>query len=112
MGTSQHLITKSHTHPDMQAVNPAVVQGRRYNLPRGAFQRVKRNKEAAGIDHMTVEGLYAHLQDHGRKLWQCLLQGEWRPAPVRRVLIPEPDGGERQLGIPTALDRIREVETR
>lgn len=75
------------------------------NLTR-AFQRVKRNKGAAGIDRMTVEGLYTHLQEHGHELRQCLLQGEWRPAPVRRVLIPKPDGGERQLGIPIALDRM------
>ena len=75
------------------------------NLTR-AFQRVKRNKGAAGIDRMTVEGLHAHLQDYGHKLRQSLLQGEWRPSPVRRVLIPKPDGGERQLGIPTALDRM------
>ncbi len=75
------------------------------NLTR-AFQRVKRNKGAAGIDRMTVEGLYAHLQEHGHGLRQCLLQGEYRPVPVRRVRIPKPDGGERQLGIPTALDRM------
>ncbi len=75
------------------------------NLTR-AFQRVKRNKGAAGIDRVTVEGLYAHLQEHGHGLRQCLLQGEYRPVPVRRVRIPKPDGGERQLGIPTALDRM------
>ena len=75
------------------------------NLTR-AYQRVKRNKGAAGIDRMTVGGLYAHLQEHGHELQQCLLQGEWRPVPVRRVMIPKPDGGERQLGIPTALDRM------
>ncbi|WP_201772790.1 group II intron reverse transcriptase/maturase [Endozoicomonas numazuensis] len=71
-----------------------------------AFQRVKRNKGAAGIDRMTVEDLFTYLQGHGRQLRQCLSRGLWKPTPVRRVLIPKPDGGERKLGIPTALDRM------
>ncbi|KEQ11341.1 DNA polymerase [Endozoicomonas montiporae] len=70
------------------------------------FQRVKRNKGAAGIDRITVDDLFRYLQEHGRQLRQCLLRGLWKPAPVRRVLIPKPDGGERKLGIPTALDRM------
>ncbi len=76
------------------------------NNLRKAFQRVKRNKGAAGIDRMTVDELFPHLQEHGREMRQCLLHGEWRPSPVRRVQIPKPDGGQRQLGIPTALDRM------
>ncbi len=76
------------------------------NNLRKAFQRVKRNKGAAGIDRMTVDELFPYLQEHGREMRQCLLHGEWRPSPVRRVQIPKPDGGQRQLGIPTALDRM------
>ncbi|WP_244886701.1 reverse transcriptase domain-containing protein [Endozoicomonas montiporae] len=50
--------------------------------------------------------MFRYLQEHGRQLRQCLLRGLWKPTPVRRVLIPKPDGGERKLGIPTALDRM------
>ena len=73
---------------------------------RKAYQRVKRNKGAAGIDRMPVNDLLAHLQEHGRELRQCLLMGEWRPNPVRRATLRKPEGGERLLGIPTVVDRL------
>jgi len=55
---------------------------------------------------MTVEELRPYIIDHWREVRGALDEGRYRPSPVRRVGIPKPDGGERQLGIPTVLDRF------
>lgn len=55
---------------------------------------------------MTVEDLAAHLKDHWPEIKARLLEGNYRPQPVRRVEIPKATGGVRLLGIPTALDRF------
>ena len=73
------------------------------NLARAA---VKRNRGAAGIDRMTVDELEVHWQRHGAKMRAKLVAGRWTPSPVRRVEIPNPNGGTRQLGIPTVMDRV------
>jgi RNA-directed DNA polymerase len=77
----------------------------RENLKR-ALRRVRGNKGSAGIDGMTVEQLPAFLKEHWPTIRAQLLNGTYRPQPVRRVEIPKPDGGSRKLGIPTALDRF------
>jgi len=71
-----------------------------------ALQRVKANKGSAGIDGMTVEELPGYLTQHWPVIREQLLRGTYQPQPVRRVEIPKPDGGVRQLGIPTVLDRF------
>jgi RNA-directed DNA polymerase len=71
-----------------------------------AYKRVKSNKGSAGIDGMTVEELPAYLKEHWPAIREQLLSGTYKPPPVRRVEIPKPDGGVRQLGIPTVLDRM------
>jgi RNA-directed DNA polymerase len=71
-----------------------------------ALQRVKSNKGSAGIDGMTVEQLPEYLKQYWPIIRQQLLEGNYRPQPVRRVEIPKPAGGIRQLGIPTVLDRF------
>jgi group II intron reverse transcriptase/maturase len=71
-----------------------------------AYKRVKKNGGSHGIDGMKVEELLPYLKQHGENLKQSLLDGEYRPQPVRRVEIPKPDGGIRLLGIPTAVDRM------
>jgi RNA-directed DNA polymerase len=81
----------------------AVVE--RENLKK-ALTRVKRNKGAAGIDGMTVEDLPAYLKDNWLTTRAQLLEGTYKPQPVRRVEIPKASGGMRQLGIPTVLDRF------
>lgn len=73
---------------------------------RRALEAVKRNRGAAGIDHMTTSELEAHLQAHWEKIRAKLLAGTYVPSPVRRVEIPKPSGGTRTLGIPTVLDRF------
>ncbi|MGH9955795.1 MAG: group II intron reverse transcriptase/maturase [Pyrinomonadaceae bacterium] len=71
-----------------------------------ALARVKRNKGSAGIDGMTVEQLPDYLKKHWPTIREQLLSGTYKPQPVKRVEIPKPDGGIRQLGIPTVLDRF------
>lgn len=71
-----------------------------------AYRRVVRNRGAAGIDGMNVDELWAHCKAHWPSIRQQLLEGTYRPAPVRQVLIPKPGGGRRALGIPTVVDRL------
>jgi RNA-directed DNA polymerase len=72
----------------------------RENLKK-ALARVKRNKGAAGIDGMSVEDLPAYLKEHWLTIRAELLEGTYKPQPVRRVEIPKASGGLRPLGIPT-----------
>ena len=77
----------------------------RYNLEH-ACQRVKSNKGAPGMDGMTVEELERWLCTHMAELREQLLNGSYQPQEVKGVSIPKPNGGLRQLGIPTAIDRL------
>ena len=77
----------------------------RANLQR-AYERVKRNKGACGVDGLEVTELGEHLKRHWPVVKAKLLEGTYQPQPVRRVSIPKPNGGERDLGIPTVLDRL------
>lgn len=77
----------------------------RQNLER-ALRQVERNKGAPGVDGMTVAELRPWLKTHWPAIQMLLDQGHYRPQPVRRVVIPKPDGGERELGVPTVLDRL------
>jgi len=71
-----------------------------------ALKRVKSNKGSPGVDGMKVGELSGHLREHWPAIREQLLNGTYRPQPVKRVEIPKPDGGMRQLGIPTVLDRM------
>lgn len=77
----------------------------RNNLVR-ALKQVRRNKGAPGIDGMSVDELPDFLRQHWPKIGQQLIDGRYRPKPVKRVEIPKPDGRKRKLGIPTVLDRM------
>ena len=77
----------------------------RQNMLR-ALRRVQQNKGAAGVDGMSVEMLTPFLKEHWQGIREELLNDAYKPKPVRRVEIPKPDGGVRQLGIPTVLDRL------
>jgi RNA-directed DNA polymerase len=70
-----------------------------------AWLAVKRNRGAAGIDRMSTEQLREHIRAHWEKIQTKLLVGTYVPSPVRPVEIPKPNGGTRQLGIPTVQDR-------
>jgi RNA-directed DNA polymerase len=71
-----------------------------------ALERVERNGGAPGIDGMTVEELRPYLRERWLEIREALDQQSYKPSPVRRVEIPKPDGGVRQLGIPTVLERL------
>ena len=70
-----------------------------------ALEKVIANKGAAGIDGMKVEELRDYMNANWPSIKQSILERSYRPAPVRRVEIPKPNGGVRKLGIPTAVDR-------
>jgi group II intron reverse transcriptase/maturase len=80
------------------------VVGRR-NL-QTALKRVRKNKGSPGIDGMTVDELPDHLRENWPALREKLLAGRYQPSPVKRQLIPKGNGGMRELGIPTVLDRF------
>ena len=71
-----------------------------------AWKRVRSNKGAAGIDGLSIDETAERLMWEWPSIREQLLQGTYRPQPVRRVTIPKPDGGERELGIPTVTDRL------
>ena len=72
-----------------------------------ALDAVVRNKGAPGVDGITVKQLPDILRARWPEIERQLLQGRYQPQPVRRVRIPKPDGGGvRNLGIPTAIDRV------
>lgn len=79
----------------------------RSDVLREAWRRVRVNKGAAGVDRLTL----AEVEEYGvgrmlGELQRDLRAGSYRPAPVRRVTVPKPDGGRRPLGIPTVRDRV------
>jgi group II intron reverse transcriptase/maturase len=71
-----------------------------------AWKRVKANKGSAGVDARTVQDTGEYLKQAWPDIRARLLDGSYRPEPVRRVGIPKPGGGTRELGIPTAVDRL------
>jgi retron-type reverse transcriptase len=74
------------------------------NLNR-AFKRVRSNKGNGGTDKMEVESLKDYLVENKDQFIQTILDGKYRPNPVRRVEIPK-EKGVRKLGIPTVVDRV------
>ena len=75
------------------------------NNVREALNRVMSNKGASGIDGMKVEELRDYMNANWTSIKQSILERRYKPAPVRRVEIPKPNGGVRKLGIPTVVDR-------
>src|SRR5690625_4729539 len=71
-----------------------------------ALKRVERNKGSHGAEGMSVQNLRAHIFEHLATMKIELLEGTYKPQPVRRIEIPKPDVGVRLLGIPTVTDRL------
>jgi RNA-directed DNA polymerase len=71
-----------------------------------AWQRVKANQGAAGMDGMSIDAFPEFARQHWERIRSALEAGTYRPAAVLRVMIPKASGGERPLGIPTVLDRV------
>ncbi len=71
-----------------------------------AKQRIKKNKGASGIDGMEVKELDEYLSKHLDEIKEQIRNKKYSPKPVKRVEIPKPDGGVRNLGVPTVVDRF------
>ena len=71
-----------------------------------AWKRVKANKGSAGVDGLSIADTGRELKTRWPSIRERLLNGTYRPMPVRCVKIPKPGGGERELGIPTVTDRL------
>ena len=72
-----------------------------------AFKKVKSNNGAGGVDGMKVDELLSFLKNNGKQLKQQIMEGKYKPNPVRRVEIPKETKGEfRKLGVPTVVDRV------
>jgi len=74
-----------------------------------AFELVKANKGAAGVDGESLVDFEKNLKDNLYKLWNRMSSGSYFPPPVRAVPIPKKSGGERILGIPSVSDRIAQM---
>lgn len=101
-----------HEHPDTGSAKSTAGTGglleaalTRQNLQL-AWQRVRANKGAAGVDGLDIEQTAQVMRQSWPDIRQRLLTGRYRPRPVRKVMIPKPDGSQRELGIPTVLDRL------
>lgn len=101
-----------HEHPSTGSATHKVGAGTlleaaltRENL-QAAWKRVKANKGAAGVDGLDIEKAARAMRASWPQTRQALLAGTYRPQPVRKVMIPKPDGSQRELGIPTVLDRL------
>lgn len=89
-GTGQDLLTQALARENMQR----------------AWKRVKANRGAAGVDGLDIAQTGEQLRYAWPTIREQLVEGTYRPMPVRRVGIPKPDGSERELGIPTVTDRL------
>jgi len=87
-----------------------VSEAKPYNIPKRlvweAYQRVKANRGAAGVDGVSLAAFELDLKGNLYKLWNRMSSGSYHPPPVRLVEIPKGTGGTRPLGIPTISDRV------
>ena len=74
-----------------------------------AYEKVKANKGAPGVDEVSIEEFEKDLKGNLYKIWNRMSSGTYFPPPVRAVEIPKPDGGVRVLGVPTVADRIAQT---
>src|SRR5215831_15942456 len=74
-----------------------------------AYEKVKANKGAAGVDEQSIQGFERKLKDNLYKIWNRMSSGSYFPPPVRSVKIDKDGGGKRKLGIPTVSDRIAQM---
>jgi RNA-directed DNA polymerase len=94
-----------HAQPDSGAGDLLGQALARENMA-AAWKHVKANKGSAGVDARTVQQTGEYLKQAWPDIRRQVLDGSYRPSPVRRVDIPKPGGGTRELGIPTVVDRL------
>jgi len=102
-GASKSTASQEYSEPREQQMMEEVLT--KENMTK-AMKRVEQNQGAAGIDDMTVGELKGYLKQEWPRIRGELLEGRYKPKPVRRVMIPKDGGGERALGIPTVVDRL------
>ena len=102
-GTEPFMAKSATERPATERLMEEVCERENVNK---ALRRVKSNQGSPGIDGMTVDKLRDYLIEHWPAIREQLIAGKYKPSAVKRVTIPKPDGGERKLGIPTALDRF------
>lgn len=96
-------IEKSALGDDVNSLMEAIVDGPNMDI---AWARIKTNHGAAGPDGVTVEDFSEWLAPRWKQIRRQLLDGTYQPSPARRVSIPKPDGGTRNLAIPNLVDRV------
>jgi RNA-directed DNA polymerase len=74
-----------------------------------AWERVKANKGAPGVDGCSIEDFEKDLKNNLYRIWNRMSSGSYFPPPVRAVQIPKADGGMRTLGVPTVADRVAQT---
>ena len=74
-----------------------------------AWEQVKANQGAAGVDRESIADFERDLKGNLYKIWNRMSSGSYIPPPVRTVAIPKKTGGERMLGIPTVADRVAQM---
>jgi RNA-directed DNA polymerase len=74
-----------------------------------AYQAIRSNGKATGVDGQTLEQFEADLSGNLYKIWNRMSSGTYFPPPVRAVPIPKKSGGERILGVPTVADRVAQM---
>jgi RNA-directed DNA polymerase len=90
-----------------------VNKGRPFNISKKvvweAYQRVRANKGAAGVDAESIADFEKDLKGNLNKIWSRMSSGSYFPPPVRAVVIPKDKGGQRVLGVPTVADRVAQM---
>ena len=71
-----------------------------------AYKQVRKNKGSAGVDGMDIVQAHDYIMENLENIREDILEGRYKPQPVRRVFIPKDNGKMRQLGIPTIVDRV------
>lgn len=102
-GASKSTASREYSEPREHQLMEEVLT--KENMTK-AMKRVEQNRGAAGIDDMTIGELKVYLKQEWPRIRAELLEGRYKPKPVRRVMIPKAGGGERALGIPTVVDRL------
>jgi RNA-directed DNA polymerase len=76
------------------------------DMVRIAYRKVRSNKGSAGVDEISLKQFDENLSKNLYKIWNRMASGSYFPMPVKEVIIPKSNGGERKLGIPSISDRI------
>ena len=105
--------TLQPTRPANQRWEEPVSEAKPFDIPKrlvwDAYQRVKANRGAAGVDGVSLAAFETDLKGNLYKVWNRMASGSYHPPPVRLVEIPKATGGTRPLGIPTVADRVAQT---